>query len=105
MVAFNQNDEEIGYLRFTMGDPSAFLLYDLLDSNEYNGGVSGLGKSTIISLQQIEKAVQTYNLTKDRQSYSDISEFRIWQYNEIANFLDSCLKTAKIENNIVVLFC
>lgn len=105
MVAFNKNDEEISYLRFTMGDSNAFLLYDLLDAHEYNGGVSGLGKSTAISLEQIEKAVQTYNFIRDQHSYDESNEFGIWQHNEIAIFLENCLKTAKIEKNVRVLFC
>ena len=105
MVAFNKNDEEISYLRFTMGDSSAFLLYDLLDANEYNGGVSGLGKSTAISLEQIEKAVQSYNLIRDQQLYDERNEFRNWQHNEIVIFLENCLKTAKTEKNVRVLFC
>lgn len=105
MVAFNKNDEEISYLRFTMGDANAFLLYDLLDAHEYNGGVSGLGRSTAISLVQIEKAVHIYNSAIEQQPYDESNEFRNWQHNEIVNFLENCLKTAKKEKNVQVLFC
>ena len=105
MVVFNKNDEEISYLRFTMGDMYAFLLYELLDAHEYNGGVSGIGRSTAISLQQIEKAIYVYDSIVEQQPYDESNEFKNWQHNEIVNFLENCLKTAKTEKNVKVLFC
>lgn len=105
MVAHNKSEEEIGYLRFTMGDLNAFLLYDLLDANDCNGGVSGLGKSRTIFLEQIEKAVQTYNSNWEHQTHDESNEFIMWQHHEIINFLEKCLEAATKEDSVEVVFC
>ena len=53
----NQSGEEIAYARFAMWNYNANILYDLLDAQNYNGGVSGIGDSVVFTRKQIEKAL------------------------------------------------
>jgi hypothetical protein len=97
----NKAGEEIAYARFSMGNYNSIILYSLLDANEYYAGVSGSGNSTTFSINQIEKALQTYNqIYGDGNSLSDNN----WDLKQIWNFIQSCLATVKVEGSVRVYF-
>ena len=67
-------------------------------------GVSGSGDSSTFSIQQIEKALNDYNqfyINGDSLSESDILT---WDKEQILNFIQNCLATAKIEGSVRVYF-
>ncbi len=106
MVGFNTEGEEIAYVRFTMGDLNAHLLYDILDANEHNGGVSGKGASESYSLSQVEAAYNSYNdLNNNVKSSNGQNEFLTWQQKEISKFFNSCINTAQKEKIVTICFC
>ena len=102
---FNKAGEEIAYARFSMGNYNAHILYSLLDANQYDAGVSGIGDSSTFSIQQFEKALNAYNQffgNRDSLSESDILS---WDKKQIRDFILNCLATAKKEGNVRVCFC
>jgi hypothetical protein len=101
---FNKAKEEIAYARFSMGNRNAILLYSLLEANQYYAGVSGSGKSTIFSIQQVEKALDGYKkLFKTGNSLSE-SDGVSWDQKQILNFIQNCLATARKEESVEVYF-
>lgn len=101
----NKAGEEIAYARFSMGNYNAHILYSLLDANEYNGGVSGIGDVSKFSIQQIEKALNAYNQFFDNKDALSGSDNLSWDQKQIQNFILNCLATAKKEGNVRVCFC
>lgn len=85
---YNKAGETIAYVRFSMGNYNATVLYNLLDANDYNAGVSGSGSISTFSKQQIEKALDAYKqiYSNDDPNLSK-SDFLIWEQKEIMNFL------------------
>jgi predicted DNA-binding protein len=65
-------DDEISYKRYCMGNIKAIELYDALDANEYNNGVSGNGKAKAYTINEIETAI---NNCKINDYYSAIDFF------------------------------
>lgn len=105
MVGFNKKKEEIAYLRFSMGNPAALIVYDLLDAQEYNGGVSGIGNSLTVPYLKITSALKNYQILVDSVKVETINEFTKSQLEEIAEFLQQCVKTANEEKAVEVMFC
>lgn len=105
IYGYNRNGKEIAYARFFMSNPSASTLYYILGAEEYNGGVSGIGAKEKFSLEQMEKAknklLQFYDV-------EDLSELKIRSLDmddeQILNFLSNCLKTAKEEDDVEIVF-
>ncbi|MEW9051577.1 MAG: hypothetical protein AB2392_10510 [Neobacillus sp.] len=97
----NKAGEEIAYARFSMGNYNSLILYSLLDADKYFAGVSGSGDSCTFSIQQIEKALNTYN-----QKYGNgasLSETD-WDLKQILDFIHNCLTTAQKEGSVCVYF-
>ncbi|MFB3161926.1 hypothetical protein ABLO26_11155 [Neobacillus sp. 179-J 1A1 HS] len=98
---FNNTGEEIAYARFSMGNYNSTILYSLLDANQFYAGVSGSGKSTTFSINQLEKALNTYNqLYGNGKSLSE----RDWDLKQIQDFIQNCLETAQKEGRVNVYF-
>ncbi|TFJ94158.1 hypothetical protein [Lentibacillus salicampi] len=103
--SFNRAGQQIGYVRFTMGDVNAPLFYDLLDANEYYAGVSGSGEVAILPLDQVKKALKAFDRWKAKDfGHKGNQEFLLWQRNEIQKFMNSCLETARKEGTVKVFF-
>jgi hypothetical protein len=99
---YNKAGEEIVYARFSMGNYNATILYSLLDANDYFAGVSGSGGSSTFSIQQIEKAMNTY---KQLFNTSDSDQLKSdWDQKQILNFIQNCLATAQKDGSVKVLF-
>ena len=94
---YNQAGKEIAYARFSMGNHNATILYSLLDANDYYAGVSGVGDSSTFSIQQIEKAMNSYNQLFDKSVPQ-------WDLKQIQNFILNCFATAKKEGIVKVYF-
>jgi conjugal transfer/entry exclusion protein len=102
---YNKAGEEIAYARFSMGNYNSTILYSLLDASNYYAGVSGSGDSSTFSIQQIEKALNSFNqLYNNRDSLSE-SDFSTWDLKQILNFIQNCLETAQNEGSVRVCFC
>lgn len=104
IYGLNKAREEIAYARFSMGNRNALLLYGLLDSYQFYAGVSGSGKSSIFSLQQIEKAMNGYKeffKTGDSPLESDCTS---WDQKQTLIFIKNCLATAQKEKSVEVYF-
>jgi hypothetical protein len=98
---FNNSGEEIAYARFSMGNYNSTILYSLLDANQFYAGVSGSGKSSTFSINQLEKALNTYNqLYGNGKSLSE----RDWDLKQIRDFIQNCLATAQKEGRVNVYF-
>jgi hypothetical protein len=102
---FNKIGEEIAYARFSMGNYNACILYNLLDANQYNAGVSGSGRSTTFSIQQIKKALQAYNQFFDNSDSLPEGDILFWDQKQIHKFILNCLATAEKEGKVEVCFC
>ncbi|MCL7745565.1 hypothetical protein [Halalkalibacter alkaliphilus] len=95
---YNKSGEEIAYARFSMGNDNATILYDLLNANDYDGGVSGVGDSSSFSIQQIEKALNEFKQLYDKgDSTLPQNDFLDWDQKQILNFIESCFRTAQKE--------
>ncbi|MFB3169376.1 hypothetical protein P5G62_019895 [Neobacillus sp. 179-C4.2 HS] len=98
---FNNTGEEIAYARFSMGNYNSTILYSLLEANQFYAGVSGSGKSTTFSINQLEKALNTYNqLYGNGKSLSE----RDWDLKQIQDFIQNCLANAQKEGRVNVYF-
>jgi hypothetical protein len=99
---YNKAGEEIAYARFSMGNYNATILYSILDANDYYAGVSGSGGSSTFSIQQIEKAMNTY---KQLYNTSDSEQLKSdWDQKKILNFIQNCLATAQKDGSVKVFF-
>src|SRR5690625_1517613 len=105
IIGFNKKGEEIAYVRFTMNDYYAHIVYDLFDAHEHNGGPSGRGYTEVYSLQQVQKAFNSFNtLTNELSEVIDF-ESTPWQLDHIFKFLHRCLFTAENEKSISICYC
>lgn len=102
---YNKAGEEIAYARFSMGNYNATTLYHLLDANNYYAGVSGSGDSATFSIQQFEKALNSYNQLYNNSDSLSESDFSNWDQKQILNFILNCLSTAQLEGSVRVCFC
>ncbi|WP_062105534.1 hypothetical protein [Bacillus niameyensis] len=104
---YNKANEKICYIRFNMSNPTAFLFYKLLDAQDYNGGVSGIGAYETYELPDIEKALDHYyEIFGNEGDIIDQKnlDFATWQRREILKFINSCLETAIKEGSVRVAF-
>lgn len=95
---YNKAGKEIAYARFSMSNSNAIILYSLLDANDYYAGVSGSGRSSNFSIQQIEKALDSYH-QKFRHCDSDHIDQK-----QIKDFIFNCFVTAEREGSVKVYF-
>lgn len=101
---YNKAGKEIAYARFSMGNYNATILYRLLDAYDFYAGVSGSGRSTTFSTEQIEKALKAYKeFFHTGDSLSGIGLLGMDQ-KQILNFIINCLVTAQKENSVKVYF-
>jgi hypothetical protein len=101
---YNKAGEEIAYARFSMWNYNATILYNLLDANEYNAGVSGSLNSSTYSIQQIEKALNAYNQLYKKAVSSQSDNYLEWDLKQILDFIQNCLATAQKEGSVRVTF-
>lgn len=101
---YNKAGEEIAYARFSMGNYNAIILYSLLDANDFYAGVSGSGGSSTFSLQQLEKALNSFNELYNRKPISPQSNWDSWDQKQILEFIKHCLAIAKKEGRVKVFF-
>ncbi|WP_058306247.1 hypothetical protein [Gracilibacillus massiliensis] len=101
IYGINKKGEQIAYARFSMGNVNAFILYDLLNADEYNGGVSGIGGRCTFSLQELEKALHEFE-----QTFGTVAteEYDDWDIRQIKEFIQNCLEVAKKQKSIDVVF-
>ncbi|WP_400244590.1 hypothetical protein AB3U99_24265 [Niallia sp. JL1B1071] len=102
---FNKAGKEIAYARFSMGNYNAHILYSLLDADQYNGGVSGIGDAAAFSVKQMEKALDAYNQLFGKRDSPSGNNNLPWDQKQILNFILNCLATAKKEEKVRVCFC
>lgn len=101
---YNKAGNEIAYARFSMGNYNATILYNFLNANDFYAGVSGTGRSTTFSTEQIEKALKAYKefyCTGDCLSEIDLLAI---DQKQILKFILNCLATAQKENIVKVYF-
>lgn len=103
ILGYNKAGKEIAYARFSMGNYNAVILYRLLDAIKYYAGVSGIGASTTFSIQQIEKALITYNELYNSHSQLKGDLLSLDQ-KQILTFILNCLATAQKEESVRVYF-
>lgn len=104
IYGFNHAGDQIAYARFSMGNYNADFLYHVLDANQFNGGVSGLGKSATYSKHQLENAIKMYI-----EEYGDLESQMVtsgedWDKKQIADFLINCYKVVEEEGSVTVYF-
>lgn len=104
ILGYNKAGEEIAYARFSMGNRNAIILYNLLDAINYYAGVSGSGRSSAFSKLQIEKALNACNQFFDNNDSYPKNNFFPMDQDQILNFIQNCLATAKIEGSVNVYF-
>lgn len=97
IIGYNKSGNEIAYARFSMGNYNAIILYSILDAEKYYAGVSGSGHIATFSVQQIEKAYQSF---KNGEFLMDK-----WDYKQIMEFIQNCLAAAQKEGSVSVAFC
>ncbi|MCT2534822.1 hypothetical protein NC661_04215 [Aquibacillus koreensis] len=105
ICGYNIAGEEIAYARFTKNNPFANMLYSLLEAWEYNGGVSGIGSHVIYSLQQMEKAKDTYRqMFDDHASFNTDRNELYYDQKQILAFIENCMATAQEEGSVSLYF-
>lgn len=103
IYGINRSGKEVAYARFSMWNHNANILYDLLDAQKYNGGVSGIGATAVYTRQEIEKALHDFRERfKKDIPYAD--EDWIWDRKQILEFMENCLTTAREEGSVRIVF-
>lgn len=100
----NQSGEEIAYARFSMRNYNAVILYSLLDANAFYAGVSGCGRSTDFSIQQIERALMAYHRLFPSEDSQSEGTLLAWDKKQIRVFIENCLETAQKEGRVQIYF-
>ena len=105
VCGFNKAGEEVFCVDFSYRNSVATSLYQILDAYDYHAGVSGSGDSAVYSLQQMEKALDTYKeifnsnvISHPNQDPSD------WYQKQVLDFILKCLETAQNEGEVRVYF-
>jgi hypothetical protein len=101
---YNKAGEEIAYARFSMGNYNATILYSLLDANDFYAGVSGSGRSTTFTKEQIEKALNAYKGFFRTGDFLSEIDLLAMDQKQILKFILNCLATAQKENSVKVYF-
>lgn len=102
IYGFNKSGEEIAYVRFSMWNDSAIILYRLLNANKCYSEFSGAGNSFTFSVEQMEKAMDSYNQLFENSHSKLIID--IWDQKQIHHFIQNCLETARKEKSVTVFF-
>lgn len=104
----NNADEDICYMRFSMGNFASYQFYEFFDAMEFHGGVSGLGQAATYTTEQIEKALASYQEIHGNEVVlpsQPEDDFETYERKEMLTFIMSCLKTAREEGSVRVLYC
>lgn len=101
---FSQSGEEIAYARFSMRNYNAVILYSLLDANTFYAGVSGCGRSTNFTSQQLERALNGYHRLFPGDDSQSEGTLLGWDKKQILSFIENCLATAQKEGNVKIYF-
>lgn len=104
IYGLNKARKEIAYARFSMGNRNAILLYSLLEAYQFYAGVSGSGKSSTFSKQQMEKALHEYKKLFNTDDSLSESNGVSWDQKQIRDFIKNCLETAQKEESVEVYF-
>ena len=105
IYGINRAGKEIAYARFSMGNHNALLLYRVLDAYKYYAGVSGCGQSAAFSMQQIEKALNTFGEWQNDYVASLASNEPLpWDLKQTRDFIENCFSTAQKEGSVKVYF-
>jgi hypothetical protein len=104
ILGYNKAGEEIAYARFSMWNRNAIILYSVLGANHFYAGVSGSGKSSTFSIQQIEKALNTFKELCNNDRFLIDSDLHTWDQKQILVFIIDCLETAQKEEKVNVYF-
>lgn len=105
IYGINRAGKEIAYARFSMGNHNAVLLYRVLDAYKYYAGVSGSGQSDTFSVQQIEKAMNTFREWLNDYVESQASNEPLpWDLKQTQDFIKNCFTTAQKEGSVKVYF-
>lgn len=105
ILGYNKAGKEIAYARFSMGNPNAIILYNLLDANEYYAGVSGIGRETTFTIQQMEKAMDECNRFYKNVPISVlVSGISKWDKKQTVEFIEKCFNTAEKEGSVSIFF-
>ncbi|MHA1193595.1 MAG: hypothetical protein ACTSP9_15130 [Promethearchaeota archaeon] len=119
ILACDENENEIAYLRVYPGGivMSRELGYDwfkLIDANECDGGVSGLGIEKNIKLVKLQKAVEKlkkYDIKEkltefNPSSLQSLNELWSSQKREFLNFMSACINwcTSNKKSKILIGF-
>ena len=104
MVGFNKSGEEVAYVRFTMNDYYALIVYDLFDAHKHNGGPSGKGHSETYPLSKVEEAFQSFNQLTNEFFNTENFDSIPWQHVDIQKFLNHCLFTAEKEKSVSICY-
>ncbi|MCJ7842033.1 hypothetical protein MUB24_14205 [Lederbergia sp. NSJ-179] len=106
IYSYDQRGQILQHVRFTMGDTYAPLFYDLFDAHQYNGGVSGIGATIMLSPSQVEEALERFmQLGEHAFLYQNRKgEIFDWQQKAILKFIKTCLEIAREEGKVEVAF-
>lgn len=103
----NKEGREISYIRFSMGNTTSYLFYEMFDAMKYHGGVSGIGQGETYTEHQVEQVLtsyqEMYGLDVDVKLQFE-SDFESYEKKEMLTFIKKCLKTAKEEGAVTVLY-
>ncbi|MDV2583328.1 hypothetical protein [Alkalibacillus haloalkaliphilus] len=101
IFGYNHAGRKIAYARFSMSNYNADVLYKVLDSQEHNGGVSGVGARSTFSVHQMDHALQEFiHSHENKYSLSGNDPDNV----QIKEFLENCLETARKEGEVEVCF-
>ncbi|MFY3790597.1 hypothetical protein ACOQFO_02595 [Ureibacillus sp. MALMAid1270] len=104
IAGYNKEGKEIAYARFSMGNPNARIIYNVLDATKYDAGVSGSGVVATYTVEQMERALNNFKeLCKRGILLSDIDSLP-WDQKQIYDFIINCRSIAQKEGNVRVCF-
>ncbi|WCF11567.1 hypothetical protein NDS46_29925 (plasmid) [Paenibacillus thiaminolyticus] len=96
---FNKRGIEVAYARYGMSNPGARILYKVLNAEDYDGGVSGIGIEKKFNENQIVEAIaKCLTINWDEVSEGD------YEKEKIEGFLKDCLNTATEEGEVKIFF-
>jgi len=84
----SEKGKELDYLRMPIWFSFSSNFYRALKLSDFNGGASGIGKSSIVSSAQIKDAIRI--LKMDEKDYLE-------RMPEAINFLERCLRHMKMK--------
>ncbi|PYZ96987.1 hypothetical protein CR205_11615 [Alteribacter lacisalsi] len=103
MHGINKSGQEVAYARFSMWNHNSTILYNVLDASQYHAGVSGCGERTTFSRREIERAMSAF-INLDKNDIPSRSDFLNWDQQQVSDFLENCLKSARKEGSVDVYF-